>query len=730
MGPTKHRARIEKVRTQQRRRRVRRVLHLSILGAIVGRLPPARALPPDAAAVTYGRIATSFEANRGQTDPRVEFLTRGKGVSVFFTPAEVVLALRPRHPGELLGGAALFLRFAGANPRPPLVGEDELPGKSNYFIGNDPGRWHTEVPTYARLRYGEVYPGVDLVFYGTQEQLEYDLIISPGADPASIVLAFDGATRLAIAADGDLVLHTAAGDIRQRKPRVYQELDGVRQAIDGRYVVKGRHRVGFEVARYDRRRPLVIDPTLVYSRLVGGTGDDESYGVVVDGTGAAYMAGFTTSSNFPVTAGGFDRSFGGVADVFVAKLNAAGTSLVYSTFIGGSNDDEAFSIAVDANGAAYVTGYTASSNFPVSSGAVQGTLRGGLDAFILKLSAAGSALLYSTYLGGTAGDVGQGIAIDTAGAAYVTGYTASSNFPHTAGVVQGTYRGGVDDAFVTKVNATGTAFVYSTFLGGVDYDEGVGIAVDQNGAAYVAGQTACPVGGSCVPGVSDFPRVPSTQPPYGGGTFEGFVAKLNTTGTAFAYSRFLGGTGGSDAALAIAVDGNGAAYVTGQTDSPNFPTTLGAFQTTPGGGGIEASPTDAFVTKLNAAGTGPVYSTFLGGNDYDFGYGIRLDSSLNAYVTGGTSSTNFPTSGAIQGSSAGGLDVFVSKLNSVGQKLLFGTYLGGSRDDEAYGITVAGSAIYVTGFTTSSNFRNTGAVPFAGVADAFVAKISTGGGCQ
>src|SRR5206468_1945773 len=557
----------------------------------------------------------------------------------------VVLALpgrpakRPHHPGELLGGAALHLRFAGANPRSPLVGEDELPGKSNYFIGNDPARWHTEVPTYARLRYGQVYPGVDLVVYGTQEQLEYDLIISPGADPASIVLAFDGATRLAIAADGDLVLHTAAGDIRQRKPRVYQELDGVRQVIDGRYGVKGRHRVGFEVGRYDRRRPLVIDPTLVYSRLVGGTGDDESYGVVVDGTGAAYVAGFTTSSNFPLTAGGFDRSFGGVADVFVAKLNAAGTSLVYSTFIGGRNDDEAFSIAVDADGAAYVTGYTASSNFPVSSGAVQGTLRGGLDAFILKLSAAGSALLYSTYLGGTAGDVGQGIAIDTAGAAYVTGYTASSNFPHTAGVVQGTYRGGVDDAFVTKVNATGTAFVYSTFLGGVDYDQGVGIAVDQSGAAYVAGQTACTVGGSCVPGVSDFPRVPSTQPPYGGGTFEGFVV------------------------------------------------------------------------KLNAAATGLVYSTFLGGNNYDFGFGIRLDSSLDAYVTGGTSSTNLPTSGAIQASSAGGLDVFVSKLNSVGQRLLFSTYLGGSRDDEAFGITVAGSAIYVTGFTTSSNFRNTGRSP-------------------
>jgi len=692
---------------------------LALLAFLVGLGIPAAAIAQARVSEAYGKLPLHFEANRGQTHDDVRFLSRGPGYGLYLTAGEAVLVLARPNPDVVLR-----MSFVGVAPKPRVSGLEELPGKANYFIGNDPAKWQTNVPTYAKVQYRDVYPGIDVVYYGNQRQLEYDFVVAPGADPQRIVLDFKGVERLEIDAQGELLMHAAGGAIRQHKPVIHQDIDGMRREIAGAYVMKSAHQVAFQVAAYDKTRPLVIDPVLSYSTYLGGSGGDEGWGIAVDTLGNAYVTGSTSSTNFPTNLGSFQTAFGGgYADAFVTKLNATGSALVYSTYLGGSGSEGGgFGIAVDSLGNAYVTGGTASTDFPVTPGAFQTALAGGSDAFVTKLDATGSALLYSTYLGGSGGEGGMfRIAVDSLGNAYVAGHTASTDFPVTVGAFQTAFVGNVA-AFVTKLNATGSALFYSTYLGGStiqigggDFKEGIAIAVDSLGNAYVAGGTTS----------NTFPTTPGAfQTTFGGGLADAFATKLNPTGSALLYSTYLGGSG-YEQAFGIAVDTLGNAYVTGETGSIDFPTTVGAFQTAFGGN------SDAFVTKLNATGSALLYSTYLGGGSgYEQAFGIAVDTLGNAYVSGSTTSTNFPTTlGAFQTTFGGGLiDAFATKLNATGSALLYSTYLGGSGIDEGLGIALdtLGNA-YVTGLTFSTNFPTTpGAfqTAFGGVEDAFVVKLA------
>jgi hypothetical protein len=681
---------------------------------------------------SYGKLPLHFEANRGQTDKDVRFLSRGPGYSLYLTANEAVLVLAK--PDAKAQGSSLALRMSlvGAARKPVVSGLDAQAGKANYFIGKDPAKWRTNVPTYAKVHYRDVYPGIDLVYYGNQRQLEYDFVVAPDADPKKIVLAFKGADKLEINSQGELVLHAAGGEILQRKPVIYQETDGVRQEIAGRYVRKGANRVGFEVAAYDTSRPLVIDPiVLSYSTFLGAC--CSGTGITVDADGNAYITG-TASSNLPTTAGAFQSTPRDSNDAFVAKFDPTGSTLVYSTYLGGSGRDSSNGIAVDASGNAYVTGSTGSSDFPTTLGAFQPLFGGGStfqaefrasDAFVTKLNATGSALIYSTYLGGFDDDGTTGIAVDAAGNAYVGGRTScaqtsstpttrcENNFPTTPGAFNTTFTAtSFVSGFVTKLNAAGSALVYSTYMGaGVN-----AIALDTDGNAYLASFFVQPTPGAfqTIPGDSSFA--------------DAGVTKLNTAGSALVYSTFLGGSG-NESGSGIAVDAAGSAYLTGHTTSPDFPTTPGAFQQTYGGS--DSRPVfdgDAFVAKFNPTGSALVYSTYLGGSSEDQGSGIAVDSAGNAWVTGSTFSTNFPTTAdafrttAARTTSPGSWDGFMTLLNPDGSRLVYSTYMGAFVN--AIAVDTAGNA-YVTG-SAPSNFPTTpGAYQTTGPG-AFVAKFGGG----
>jgi hypothetical protein len=417
-------------------------------------------------ALAYGNLPLSFEANRGQTNARVDFISRGPSYTLFLTPTAAVVTLQKPKT------VAVSMRLLGANPHPQSLGQDQLPGQSNYFIGNDPRQWHTAIPTFSKVTYVGAWPGIDVVYYGNQRQLEYDFVVAPRADPRAIQLAIEGCRKLRIDRNGDLLLQTEDGGLRLQKPVVYQEIDGTRRAVAGRFAVRSKNEVGFELGRYDRAAPLVVDPILSYSTYLGPAGS--SNGIAVDSAGNAYVTGQAPSSNFPTTPGAFQTNLAaGTAVAFVSKLNPTGSALVYSTYLGGSFNDSGAGIAVDSAGNAYVTGLTQSSNFPTTPGAFQTNKASGTngsDAFVTKLNPTGSALVYSTYLGGGGvfGTTARGIAIDSAGHAYVTGSTASANFPTTPGAFQTALMGTALplNAFVTKFNPTGSALVYSTYLGG------------------------------------------------------------------------------------------------------------------------------------------------------------------------------------------------------------------------------------------------------------------------
>jgi hypothetical protein len=692
------------------------------LGSSAGAPPAAPA--PGSALQEYVRLPLSFERNQGQADDRFRFLARGHRYGIFLGSAEAVLSLQP----ATAQGPPSFIRMrmAGANPQPGIRGLDQQPGSINYLIGDDPQAWRRDVPHYARVEYAGVYPGIDLVFHGWQRQLEYDFVVAPRADPAKIRLVFDGVQGVRIDPAGDLVLHTLAGDISFLKPVIYQEIDGERRIVQGRYVRTARNEVGFRVAAYDRSQPLVIDPVLVYSTFLGGSKDDQARGVAVDASGSAYIVGDTNSTNFPTTSP-FQASIRSASgpDIFVTKLNAAGTARVYSTYLGGTGFENARGIAVDGSGNAYVTGVTYSTDFPRVNAAQTVPGDNGFfgDAFVSKLNAAGSALVYSTYLGGNGADVSIGsqvrggnlIAVDAAGNAYVTGDTDSTNFPVSAGAFQAVRGSSSGNAYVTKFSPTG-ARLYSTYLGGTGGDSGHAIAVDASGSAYVTGTTNS----------SDFP---TTAGAYSRTSCFGcfFVTKMNATGTALAYSTFIG----SGSANAIALDSGANAYITGYVGS-GLPTTAGSFQ--PSGAGS----LDAFVVKLNASGSALGYATYLGGGGNDQGLAIAVDAAGQAYVVGDTNSSDFPvTPGSLQPAFAGGTgnfstDAFVAKLNATGGLLLYSTYLGGSGGDAAYGVAVdALGGVYVAGNTISADFPTAGAIQptYAGsggnltTGDAFLAKL-------
>jgi hypothetical protein len=652
-------------------------------------------LPLAAAGSSYGRLPLTFEPNQGQTDARVKFLSRASGSTLFVTADEAVFAGRD--------GSVERMKLLGANPKPRFEPLDKQPGISNYFIGNDPSKWRTDIPNYGRVALRGVYPGIDLVFYGNERQLEYDWVVAPGADPKQIHVKWEGPSQVTKNASGDLVLSASLGvSMVQRKPVILQE--GKR--IEGGYVVRGRE-VAFELAKYDAAKPLVIDPVLVYSTYLGGSGADFGNGIAVDGSGNAYVTGFTNSTNFP-TANPLQTSNAGSNDVIVTKINAAGSALVYSTYLGGSGDDGGSGIAVDGSGNAFVTGTTYSTNFPTAN-PLQASNHGANNAFVTKVNAAGSALVYSTYLGGSGADFGYGIAVDGSGNVYLTGSTGSTNFP-TNNPLQASFGGGPDDAFVTKINAAGSALVYSTYLGGSGADFSDGIALDGAGNAYVTGETTS----------TNFPTTNPIQSNFGG-FVDVFVTKISADGSAKVYSTYLGGSG-TDEGRGIAVDGAGNAYVTGLTSSTNFPI-ANPLRVSNGGG------YDAFVTKINAAGSALVYSTYLGGSGDDYGRGIAVDGAGNAYVTGYTYSLNFPTTNPLQASNGGATDVFVTKINAAGSALVYSTYLGGSGDDQSRGIAVNGAGnAYVTGVTQSSiDFPTASPLQASsgGFYDAFVLSIST-----
>ena len=660
-----------------------------------------------ATAAGYPRLPLSFEPNRGQTDEEVGFLARMPGYSIWLTPREAVLGLRAAGHGGPDGLDVVRLRWLGADPSPRVVGLEQAPGLSNYLVGDDPAAWLTGIPHFARVRYAGVYPGIDLELYGSDRQLEYDFVVAPGSDPRRIEIELAGARSVHVSRDGALAVRLAHGTLVQHRPLVYQDTADGRLEIRGRYVRRGGNRVGFKVGRYDRTLPLVIDPVLSYSTYLGGSDADLAMGVALGAAGEVYLTGGTSSANFPVK-GAFQTAFGGSEDVFVTKLDAAGASLVYSTYLGASSNERGMSIAVDGNGKAIVTGFTQSTNFPLKS-AFQSTSGTNTDAFVAKLAANGAALEFSTYLGGSGYDYAYSVATDSGGATYVTGFTESTNFP-TASAFD-TTQGGDRDVFVTKLAAAGT-MVYSTLLGGSGRDEGHGIAVAATGHAFVTGHT----------GSTNFPLLGAYQLTPAGGPYEVFVTKLAPAGNALAYSTFLGGNS-EDYGSAIAVDGSGQAFVVGHTWSTNFPT-VSPFQAS------KVGNRDAFVTKLNAAGNGLLYSSYLGGSSPDYAYGVAISSGGIAYVTGETASTDFPMSQPQQATYGGGAsDAFLTAVSVSGSALDYSTFLGGSVADIGWAVAHSGGAVVVAGQTTSTNFPVANAYTATyrgGSSDAFLARFTFG----
>ena len=598
--------------------------------------------PPAApsAVESLHNLPLAFEKNNGQAPAATEFLARGAGYGVALSRGNAHILLKG---GQTASPAAVDLRLAGARNGLKAAGRRPLPGKVNYFIGNDPSRWRTDIPAFERVEYSGVYPGVDLAYYGRQGRLEYDFTVSPGAHPDAIRIELQGARGLRIDSQGSLVLETGGAPASFRKPVTYQEIAGKRRAVDSAYKMVRSNQVGFTLGPYDLRYPLVIDPSLVYSTYLGGSGFDYGTAIAVNSSGNAFVTGYTSSLDFP-TDNAEQAYFASYSAIFVAKLAANGASLVYATYLGGSNYDYAYSIAVDSTGAAYVGGLTESFDFPVKS-ALYPSLNGSEDAFIAKFSPAGNSLVYSTYLGGSGTDYALGVAVDSSHNAYVAGSTQSSDFPTTAGAYQ-TASGG-SCSFVAKLNAAGTALTWSTYFGQSCSAETTALAVDSQQAVYLTG--------AAFPGLTVTSGAP--QPAFGGGEHDAFMAKLDNAGASLVYCTYLGGSQ-NDSGASIAVNSSGEAYATGQTQSSDLPVTASVLQAASGGG------YDAFVAELNNTGTGWQYVTYLGGQRDDYGNSIALDSSGDAFVAGYTLSNNLKTAAPVQAVLAGNQHVFYETANS------------------------------------------------------------------
>ncbi|HYL37121.1 MAG TPA: SBBP repeat-containing protein [Bryobacteraceae bacterium] len=692
-----------------------------------------------------GHLPLRFEEARGQkTHQKVRYIARGPNFVLSLAPDQSWLEWKDGPRGRT---AHVLTRLRNANSSARMQPEDRLPGAANYFLGS-PAQWQTDVTGFGRVRYQDVYPGIDLIFHGEQGRLEYDFVLAPRADPSVIRLELSGHRTARVADDGDLVVSTDAGEIRWKRPEIYQTDGGVRQPVAGRFLLSAGSLVRFEIAQYDRKRPLVIDPVLKYSTYIGNKGNDAARGIAVDSAGNVYITGTTSSSDLN-TVSAYQPNFGGgtagpfTGDGFVAKFSSSGT-LLYLTYLGGSLDEGVTAIAVDAAGNAYLTGATNSSDFPTVNpfqanfaGFGGSATRAG-DAFVAKLSPTGNKLLYSTYLGGTLDDIGLAIAIDSAGNAYIGGATASPNFPLTPGGTpyQSKFGGAggepirhqtdvvplwePGDAFVAKLDPTGSKLLFSTYLGGALDDAAFSIAVDSSHNVYVGGCTIS----------YNFPVKNAFQSAYGGADprnfffslGDGFVTKLNPTLSDAIYSTYFGGSG-DDCITSIALDSSGAVYMTGATTTQNLKTSPGAFQSAFRGYynlpfNIAMGFGDAFVAKLDPAGSKLLYLTYLGGSYNDSGTAIAVDSAGDAYVTGFSDSPDFPVvAGALQPALAGdgGLgayiyygDAFLTVLNPTGTAALYSSYFGGNGDERTFGLALDGSGtVYIVGNTVSTNLPTT-----------------------
>ena len=717
-----------------------------------------------------GRLPLRFEANRGQADAGVCYVARGGAYSVALTDRGSFLRLRSGPEGRPTVVETRFLRASAAARIEP---EELSITQTNYLRGNA-SEWITGVASYARVRYRGLYPGIDVVFYGNEGKLEYDILVAPGARVSAVLFSIAGIASERLDNDGNLVLTTSAGRVMWQKPVVYQIAGTGRKAIPGRLVLRGRRRIGFAVGSYDHNLPLIIDPTLNYATFLGGSGNEAARAISVDGQGNVYIAGFSDSLNLPFTAGSVQAAYrGGSAsfslggDAFIAKINPQGTAVVYNTYLGGNADDVATALAIDGSGNAYVAGFTNSNNFPVTPGAASRTFGGAGgnqfhhfgDAFVAKLSPDGKSLLYATFLGGSQDDAAMAIALDSQQNAYIAGITQSPNLPATGNAYQKTYRGSggqppfcagcgpnlvSGDVFVARLSPDGAAWNFVTYLGGASDDMAGAIAVDATGV-YVAGSTLS----------RDFPTTSGAfSVTYRGASMDNlqpvmkfgdaFLAKLSLDGSRLLASTLLGGTS-DDAITAVALDqgGSGAVYVTGNTQSSDFPTTAGAYsaafkgpRSIPDGKGVLTG--DCFVAKIAADFRTLVFSTYIGGSFDDGGLAIATDSAGDALVAGFTYSSDFPvTSDALQRPPAGNALAhgFLLRLSPTGTALQYSTILGGNSSDIIFAMAVdTGGNAYLAGNTDSSNFPVTSGVlqsRFAGdqdsngpMGDAFVAKIA------
>jgi hypothetical protein len=684
-----------------------------VIGPVAESEPASRAEARPARVRAFSpRLPLAFEPNLGQADPQVRFVARDRRFALLLAPTEISLALPAGAPGPVAGsrepgprapGRTVRIRLVGASPAPLVSGRSPLAGRSHYFVGDDPRRWRTDIPLYARVESRGVYPGVTLVLHGTRQGLlEYDFVVAAGADPGRIGLRVEGADSVEMNRDGDLVLAAASARILMRKPGVYQEHGGARRPVTAAYALDGDSVIRFRLGRYDPTLPLVIDPVLSYASYLGGSGAEQAFAVAVDRAGNAHVVGETTSAGL-AGAGAAQSTLAGGVDVFVMKVNAGGTALLYATYLGGAGTDAGRGIALDAAGNAYITGFTDSADLPTTASAPQRSLGGATDAFVAKLDSTGSRLLYATYLGGSGSDVGLAIAADGAGNASVTGGTFSADFP-TVGAIQ-RFPGGARDAFVTQLATAGPGILHSTYLGGRGTDVGHGIALDSGGRLYIVGETTS----------ADFPVSTGALQPRLAGATDAFVTKLAPTApvSTIFYSTYLGGSG-VDTASGVAVDAFGSAHLAGTTASPDFPL-------------VPGSPSSqAFAAKVDPSGRSLSWATPVAGGLGATGNAVALDRFGTAYVAGSQLRCGAVIALGCANISA---DAFLSAM-SLGGAAIPGTFvtLGGSADDVAWGVAVDSNGnAYVVGETASTDFATTpGALrPTGQPPEAFVAKIAS-----
>ena len=677
-----------------------------------------------------------FEANLGQADARYRYLARAYGMQIFLDAAgSAWFDLRSPGRDPL---AVIELSYAGASKTPRLepVGDGApdtvAPGHVNYFLGSDSSRWLTDIPATSQLTYRGIYPGIDVTYYGSAGELEHDLIVNPGADPRQIRLQFKGAERAHLRDDGSLLLEANGQEVVWRKPSLYQRIHRRNRKVEGRYRLERDGTIGFEVGVYDPAKKLVIDPVVSFSTYLGRSNPDLAGRVTTDSAGNVYMSGVSFDALYPVTPGAPTSQPGGarVGSAIITKLNPAGTSIVFSAYLGGINTDGGVGVAVDGAGNIYIAGSSDSPDYPTTSGAFQTRNNsrnmptpGRYDCVLTKINSAGNALSYSTFLGGPEQDSCLGVAVDASGSAYVAGFTNSTGLPTTEGAFQPNYIGGSSqafviqesDGFVARFSPDGSRLLYLTYLGGTGDDGVTSIAVDSQGAAYVTGFTTSQLRFPATSGAAQ------TRMNGAGGQGlltlgDAFVTKLAPDGKSVVYSTYLGGLR-DDIGMAIALDGQGNAYVTGSTLSTDFPVTAQAYQRAYRGAGGENSwvAGDVFCTKVNPQGTAFVWSTYLGGTQDDRGVGIAVDAAGNAYIAGNTLSRDFPTTTDAAARTFKGTqvspdlfltgDAFLTQLNASGSALVYSTFLGGAGNDWATGVALdpAGAAV-VTGGTSSRDF--------------------------